>query len=195
MDRSLILHELGTDLALNLNPYFRTSIMASDQGTTWFIAQLKPNSARIAERNLHRQGFETFLPMVEETHRRADAFITKTVPLFPGYIFVALDVTQGLWRKVNSTYGVSRLVAFGSAPTPIPDELIVAFQQRYAQGDEEEPMSPFSPGDQVRVASGPFADFAAEIETIDPDRRVWVLMELMGRQTRVAVEPRHLKPL
>ena len=34
---------------------------------------------------------------------------------------------------------------------------------------------------------GPFANFVAEVEKIAPDRRVWVLMEIMGAQTRVAV--------
>jgi transcriptional antiterminator RfaH len=43
------------------------------------------------------------------------------------------------------------------------------------------------PGNQVRIASGPFADFVATIDDIAPDRRVWVLMEIMGGQTRVAV--------
>lgn len=42
-------------------------------------------------------------------------------------------------------------------------------------------------GDQARGTSGPFANFIAEIETIAADRRVWVLMDLMGGPTRVAV--------
>jgi transcriptional antiterminator RfaH len=48
-------------------------------------------------------------------------------------------------------------------------------------------------GDQVRMTSGPFADFVATIETIAPDRRVWVLMEIMGGQTRVAVTADQLR--
>jgi transcriptional antiterminator RfaH len=43
------------------------------------------------------------------------------------------------------------------------------------------------PGDQVTLTKGPFVNFAAEVEKIAPDRRVWVLMELMGGQTRVTV--------
>lgn len=43
------------------------------------------------------------------------------------------------------------------------------------------------PGDQVTLTKGPFANFVAEVEKIAPDRRVWVLMEIMGGQTRVAV--------
>ena len=43
------------------------------------------------------------------------------------------------------------------------------------------------PGDQVTLTKGPFANFVAEVEKIAPDRRIWVLMEIMGGQTRVAV--------
>ena len=38
------------------------------------------------------------------------------------------------------------------------------------------------------MISGPFSKFVAEVEAIAPDRRVFVLMELMGGQTRVAVK-------
>ena len=44
------------------------------------------------------------------------------------------------------------------------------------------------PGDQVTLTKGPFANFVAEVEKIAPDRRVWVLMEIMGGQARVAVQ-------
>lgn len=44
-----------------------------------------------------------------------------------------------------------------------------------------------NPGDQVRLSTGPFADFVATVESIAPDRRVFVLMEIMGGETRVAV--------
>ena len=44
------------------------------------------------------------------------------------------------------------------------------------------------PGDQVRITTGPFAEFVGEVESIAPDRRVWVLMEIMGGETRVAVK-------
>ena len=49
------------------------------------------------------------------------------------------------------------------------------------------------PGDQVRLTSGPFADFVGTIESIAPERRVWVLIEIMGGQTRVAVAADHLR--
>jgi len=49
------------------------------------------------------------------------------------------------------------------------------------------PPKMFKPGDQVRIASGPFVNFVTTINNIAPDQRVWVLMDIMGRQTRMAV--------
>ena len=44
-----------------------------DRGSSWFLAQLKPNCANIANKNLKRQGFQTFLPMEEETRLQIHA--------------------------------------------------------------------------------------------------------------------------
>ncbi|MCX7559715.1 transcriptional activator RfaH [Sulfitobacter sp. F26204] len=158
-----------------------------DRGTSWFLAQLKPNCANIADRNLRRQGFKTFLPMAEETHQRGGKFVTAMRPLFPGYIFVAFDVASGFWRTVNSTYGITRLVSFGKEPSAVPTGLISQLMQRCDAKGKLLPHKHLKPGDQVTLTGGPFTNFVAEVEKIAPDRRVWVLMEIMGGQTRVAV--------
>lgn len=167
------------------------SIVAIDE--TWFLAQLKPNSAQIAARNLGRQGFRTFLPMEEATQQRNSRFVTKVQPVFPGYIFVALDVAQGLWRKVNATTGVTKLVSFGTAPASVPNELVTELQARCDANGRYQQQKALQPGDQVTLTTGPFANAVAEIDQVAPDRRVWVLLEIMGRQTRVAVSERQLR--
>lgn len=158
-----------------------------DRGTSWFLAQLKPNCANIADKNLKRQGFRTFLPLEEETRQRNGKFVTAMRPLFPGYIFVAFDVARGFWRTVNSTYGITRLVSFGKEPTAVPLDLVSQLMLRCDATGKLLPPKLLKPGDQVTLTKGPFANFVAEVEKIAPDRRVWVLMEIMGGQTRVAV--------
>jgi transcriptional antiterminator RfaH len=159
-----------------------------DPGTHWFLAQCKPNSHHVAERNLARQGFAVFLPLQEETKRARGRFVTRMRPLFPGYLFVALDIRQGLWRAVNSTLGITRLVSLGGAPTPVPNELVEQLRQRCDPDGKLLPPQAFRPGDRVTFAQGPFANFVATIESLAPDRRVWVLLDLMGQQARVAVQ-------
>ena len=65
--------------------------MAPSNTLSWYIAQFKLNSHKIAVRNLERQGFETFLPMHEVIRRTAVKFETVIRPLSAGYIFVACD--------------------------------------------------------------------------------------------------------
>lgn len=165
-----------------------------DREESWFLAQLKPNSAQIAERNLRRQGFRTFLPLEETTQSRNNRFVTIERPLFPGYIFVALDLAAGRWTSINSTHGVTRLVSFGKEPVPVPAALMADLVQRCDSNGKLLPPKTFQPGDQVTLTGGPFTTFVAEVEKIAPDRRVWVLMEFMGGQTRIAVRADQLRP-
>jgi len=172
-------------------------------GHTWFLAQFKPNCHKIAVRNLHLQRFQTFLPLHEETKRKSGRFISTLRPLFTGYMFVAYDTTKGGWRAINNTYGVTRLVSFtygvtrlvsfGNDPQPVPLDLISRLMLRCDAGGRLLPPRILHPGDAVRISGGPFAEFVATVEKISPDQRVWVLLDLMGRTTRVAVRPEALQ--
>lgn len=166
---------------------------ASD--TTWFLVQFKPNSHRIAERNLIQQGFTTFLPLHEETRRVRGKFTSQTRPLFPGYLFVVLDKLEGHWRVVNSTHGVTRIVSLGREPTAVPTELVCELMARCDDDGKLLPPERFEPGDEVVMKTGPFSNAIATIESVAPDRRVWVLMDIMGGQTRVAVQADQLRAL
>lgn len=161
----------------------------------WYLVQLKPNCQRIAERNLARQGFRTFLPRYERTRRGRGRFTTTLAPLFPGYLFIQMAPAQGGWRAVNSTLGVSRIVSFGSSPTKVPTALILGL---IARTDETATLSlhgEMQPGDTVQILSGPFAEFVAQVQEIDPERRVWVLLDLMGRAVRTAFDGGELRSI
>lgn len=166
--------------------------MTSMDDCRWYLAQYKPNCQWIAERNLKRQGLRTFLPRQETTKRVRGRFIEQVQPLFPGYIFVAFRPEEKAWRAVNSTYGVTQLVSVGLEPSQVPGQLI---QQLMLRCDDREHMSvapDFAQGDAVVLTSGPFAEFAATVDAIDPDRRVWVLLDIMGRRTRITVDKSQL---
>ena len=153
----------------------------------WYLIQFKPNSYRLAERNLHRQGFETFLPMQKITRRKASRFVSDLKPLFPGYMFVRVNSDLAPWRTINSTIGVSKLVSFEGKPKPLPLQLISGLMLRCdALGTLLSPKS-LNEGDSVEMLTGPFANFNATVDTIDPEQRIWVLLDFMGQKTRMQV--------
>ena len=58
--------------------------------------------------------------MEEGTQNRKGRFIPTLRPMFPGYVFVFFDIEGGLWRKIYSTPGITRLVSFGNEPAMVP---------------------------------------------------------------------------
>ena len=151
----------------------------------WFILQFKPNSHHQASKNLNRQGFETFLPLHDTTSRKASRFITTNQPLFPGYMFITFDKAESKWHKINNTYGVSRLVTFNAILKPIPTTFVNNLMKRYDSSGKLLPIKKLKKGDRVKVLKGPFANFIATVETYETDQRIWILMDLMGRKTKI----------
>ncbi|MDE1132066.1 MAG: transcriptional activator RfaH [Ascidiaceihabitans sp.] len=155
----------------------------------WHLIQFKPNSHRMAVLNLKRQGFETFLPLQEITRRKASRFAADLKPLFPGYMFVGVALGTAPWRKINSTFGVTRLVSFADNYKPLPQELICNLKLRCDEEGKLLPPKTLNAGDSVEVLHGPFANFVATVEKIDAQQRVWVLMEFMGQSTKMHLAP------
>ena len=163
--------------------------------TSWYAVQFKPNSHKIAVRNLERQGFETFLPMHEVTRCTAVKFETVIRPLFAGYMFVSCDPEKGPWRKINSTYGVSGMLSFVEGPRSMPEALITGLRARCDSVGKLLPLKSFEAGQSVEIRSGPFANFIATVEQMAIDDRVWVLLDFMGQETRMKVDRQKIQEI
>ncbi|QFS84796.1 transcription termination/antitermination protein NusG [Roseivivax sp. THAF197b] len=162
----------------------------------WFAAQLKPNGLTIAERNLKRQGFRHFTPKRLETLRRAEKVVTTPRPLFPGYIFVRFDPANPDWRALNATRGLTRIIVDDPRkPQSLPEDFMAALIDRCDEQGLLKAAPALNLGDTVRVVSGPMVDLVSRIEGFDTDGRIKLLMDLMGRETRVSVARRYLEKL
>ena len=154
----------------------------------WFIAQIKPNSYHSAIQNLERQGFETFLPKMEITQRQKNKFVVKNVYVFPGYMFVSFDPHIITWTKINSTYGVSRVLAFNKKPSEISSDLILELKIRYGINSNPTQKEKLQKGDSIKFTKGPFTDLIAKVESVDEKNRIWILLEAMGGHHRLKLQ-------
>ena len=144
----------------------------------WFILQFKSNSHHQASKNLNRQGFETFLPLHDTTSRKLSRFISTA---------------KSDWHKINNTYGVSCLITFNSILKSIPTIFVDSLIKRYDLSGKLLPIQKLKKGDQVKLLKGPFANFAATIEKYEDDQRIWVLIDLMGRKSKLQTETESLQ--
>ena len=159
----------------------------------WYLVQVKPNRHRLAERNLARQGFTCFQPLLRATERRGAQFRSISRPLFPGYLFVAFDPARAPWRKINSTAGVARLLSFGNRPQVVPQGLVADLQARLDPEGHVTLLDELNEGDRVQIQSGPFAGFLAEVARLAPEARAHLLVDLMGRQALVTAKVTELR--
>ena len=156
----------------------------------WYVACTKPGGERLAESNLARQGFETYLPRVaKKTKTKTKALGLVTVPLFPRYIFIRVDLNAAPWRAINSTYGISRLVAFGDRPAPVANAVIEEIRGRELEDGlvSLAQAQPFTPGEAVSIAGGAFEDRTGIFQCRTDKDRVRILLSLLGRDLTVSV--------
>ncbi len=156
----------------------------------WYVVQTQPHSEAKAVWHLGRQGFETYLPRYEKRRRHARRIETVAAPLFPRYLFVAIDVAVQRWRSIHSTVGVSRLVCNGDEPAPLAEGVIHGLRRREdGRGFVRLEARPrFAIGDQVRIADGIFASCLGLFDGISDNERVAVLLDMLGRKVRVVLD-------
>jgi transcriptional antiterminator RfaH len=158
-------------------------------GRRWYVVQTQPHAELRAAQHLQRQGFATYLPRCLKRRRHARRTETIAAPLFPRYLFVAADLSAQRWRAIRSTIGVSRLVCNGDAPAPLADAVVERLRAQEQSGFVRLPAAPaFARGDAVRVIDGAFATCFGLFDGMRDDERVTVLLDLLGRKVRVAIE-------
>ncbi len=155
----------------------------------WYVAYTQPQSEFRAADHLRRQGFEAYLPLCRRIRRHARREETVLRPLFPRYVFVALDLDADRWRSVNGTVGVGRLVCHGERPAALPDGVVEGL--RISEIDEGVvPLSRlvlFDPGARLRVLDGAFAGQTGTYHAMTEAERVVLLFNLIGAEVRVTV--------
>lgn len=159
----------------------------------WFLVQCKSNAHQIAKRNLERQGFVVFQPMEKQTLMRRGKFCIQLRPFFSGYLFVSYPAIATPLSVINSTYGVSRLVSFGDRPAPVPNDIICELQDACDENEVIFFAKGLSQGDKVEITSGPLTNFIGQVEKLSPNHRAMVLLDFMGKQTKIEVDRSYIR--
>lgn len=157
----------------------------------WYVVNSKSNKEIFTSEELEKQGFRTFVPLYAVFRPVRGKTVRVHKPLFPGYLFVKLNMETDRWRSVCGTRGVVSLVtASESGATPLPrgfvEELI---ETTDAAGllpvkEVEEIVKEYLPGEPLQVVSGVFQGLSGTYEGKRGDS-VLLFLSLLSGKTRV----------
>jgi transcriptional antiterminator RfaH len=155
----------------------------------WYVAHTQPLAEAKASWHLSNQGFAVYLPRYLKRRRHARRTDWVASPLFPRYLFIAMDLAVAQWRAIRSTVGIAGLICHGDRPTPVP----TASSGARAREDDGGVVAVTRPslldqGEQIHITEGALRGLSGLFEGSTDEERVFVLLDLLGRQVRVRVK-------
>jgi|LakMenEpi03Aug12_release.lakeMendotaPanAssembly.Ray.scaffolds.fasta_scaffold177266_2 transcription elongation factor/antiterminator RfaH len=160
----------------------------------WFVVQCIARREKFAQLNLANQHYQTFLPFFWKTVRHARRTRTVQQALFPGYLFIHLDLNKDRWRSVNGTFGVSRMIMSGERPAIVPNNIVESLMQHMDDKGAVRLDDGLKVGQSIRINTGPMTDLIGELLSLDDNGRVRVLLDIMSGKIVVTLNRESLHP-
>jgi len=143
----------------------------------YYVVHTKANQEKKAMFNLEAQGFNVWIPCFNSGVVKKKTQ-NKTF-LFPGYIFVLIDLLEDNWIKINSTYGVKYLITSNGLPKEVSLSNI-SLIKKVINGKL------LNINDTVKVLSGKLTNKKGKIVEMCSRDRVRLLLEsLSGKITTI----------
>ena len=156
-------------------------------GPRWYLIRTKPRKESVVEKRIGDLGLEVFLPRMRSRRRIGNRYQWILTPLFSSYLFCRLDLMLS-GKAARYAPGVKDFVKFGSRIAEVGEDVIKAIRDRCPGGVAEIKPRPYRAGETVMIKEGPFAGLEAVFEReMAGNERVAILLELLGRQTRLVL--------
>ena len=159
----------------------------------WYALHTCANHEKVVARQLELRSFESFLPLYEKMSRWKDRQIKVQLPLFSGYVFVRMALSEKL--RALQIPGVVRLVGFGGQAAPIDGDEMQALKRGLEGGRLAEPWPYLSVGRRVRIKSGPLQGLEGVLVRKKSICRFVLSLHLIQRSMAVEVNAGDLEPM
>lgn len=172
---------------------FIFTVEDSAENLPWYVIHTKVRQEQTACDNLVRQGYAVYLPRIKILRRVRGRQQIYQEPLFPRYLFLQPGSATHSIGPVRSTLGVTSMVRFGQKPAVMRPETLKGIYdfEVHRNAAKDADISPFQPGERIRVAAGPLVGLQGLVSDVSQERVV-VLMQLLGQDTRVSLNHHQL---
>ena len=150
---------------------------------------------RIEYMNMGDKIFRIEVPQKTVTQMKGGKKQEREEKIFPGYVLVEMIMDEDSWYVVRHTSGVTKFVGSAKKPIPARDSEIKKIINRSSSTSQKIELD-VKAGDKVRITSGPFADFIADIIEGYPDKsKLRANVSIFGRETPVELEYKQINKL
>ena len=154
--------------------------------TAWYAVWTRSRHEQMVREQLERKGFDAFLPTITRWSRWKDRKKQIDWPLFPGYCFARLNVTDRM--PVLKCSGVVNIVSFNGDIAPIPDHEIESIRQLIETDLQFDPCPLIREGMLVEVVYGPLRGVVGRLVRKGSHARLVLAVELIGQGVSVEVD-------
>jgi len=141
----------------------------------WYVVYTKPRWEKKVADLLTDKGVENYCPLNRVSKKWSDRKKVVLEPLFKGYVFVALAITNK-W-EVKNTEGILNFVHWNGKPATVKEKeinIIKRFLQEF--DDIIVSNSRLSPSDEVEIKQGLLMNFKG------------IVLEVTGNRAKVKIE-------
>jgi transcription antitermination factor NusG len=158
----------------------------------WYATYVCTRHEKQVARQLEERDVNCFLPLYRTVRRWKDRRKELDLVLFPGYVFVQLDLQDRL--KVLQLPGVVRFVSFNGHPAALPENEIEILRNGLSGGIHAEPHPYLKIGRRVRVKSGPLIGAEGILVRRKEKFRVVLSIDAIMRSVAVEVDEGDVEP-
>jgi transcription antitermination factor NusG len=167
----------------------------SPLGARWFAVSARARHERLATAMLDALGVTNFLPLATQLRQWSDRKQLVMLPLFPGYLFVRINLLTDSTLPILKVPGIVGLVKNNTGPLPIPDQQISDVRRVLAQQVQCSP-HPFTPkeGDRVRIVRGALGGLEGTLVRTNSETWFVLSIDMIQRSIAVRVSRRDVEP-
>ena len=156
----------------------------------WYAAYTSARHEKTVAEHLRQRDVECFLPLYETVRRWNNGRHRVQMPLFPGYVFVRMEMRDKL--RVLQVPGLAQLVTFQGAPAALPDSEIETLRSALTTGVLAQPHRYLNVGSKVEICSGPLQGMRGVLLRHQGQFRVVISVEMIMRSIVVEVDASEL---
>ena len=161
----------------------------------WFVIQVISGQEKKIKKNLEENRmakgmadmvFEVMVPTQNIAEVKRGEHKVSEKRLWPGYLFIRMQLTDESWMYIKETTGVIDLLG-GEKPVPLSQgEVAEILHDLQVRKGEVAYKNKIRVGDTVKIIDGVFVNFIGPVEEVNHEKgKLSVMVSIFGRDTRV----------